>query len=261
MPDDAYLRFVLAGAAVGAGNFLVAWRRAGLPLGWRVGTFLAGTTACGLTGARAYAVIEHGGGWTGTLGVEGGFRLPGAALGLLFGLVVWRAVLLPGIRLGVIGDLGAIAAQFGLAVVRLGCLAEGCCFGTVCDLPWAIRFPPGSPAAAAQMALGLISPADTATLPVHPLQLYFMLLHLALGGFLLWFERRKAYDGQLLLLALLLGDGGKALLEGFRQRIPGVPEQHLRIASAALSAAAALALIVMAIRSRDRRLAARAAER
>ena len=249
---NAYLGFVLAGSAVGAVSFLLAWRRTGLPMGWRVIGFLAGAVASGLAGARAYALVEHGRTWEVAIGVEGGFRLPGAVVGLLLGLVVWRAVFLPRVALGVIGDFGAIAAQFGLAVVRLGCLAQGCCFGTVCDLPWAIRFPLGSPAADTHAALGLIGPADTASLPVHPLQIYFMLLHLGVGACLLRFERRKAYDGQLLLLALLLGDGGKALLEGFRQPIPGVPELHLRVASALLAGVAALALIAMAVRSRRR---------
>jgi phosphatidylglycerol:prolipoprotein diacylglycerol transferase len=256
---DAYLGFVLAGAGVGSGCFVLAWRRAALPVGWRVVGFLAGTVASGLVGARAYAVIERGWTWGMAAGVEGGLRLPGAAVGLLLGLVVWRAVFLPQVALGVIGDLGAIAAQFGLAVARLGCLAQGCCFGTVCSLPWAIRFPLGSPAADTHTVLGLIGPVDTASLPVHPLQIYFMLLHLGVGAFLLAVERRKAYDGQLLLLALVLGDGGKALLEGFRQPIPGMPELHLRVASVALATVAALALTAMTLRSRTRRVDAQIA--
>ena len=39
-------------------------------------------------------------------------------------------------------DILAPALMLGLAFGRLGCFLNGCCFGAVCDLPWAIRFPP-----------------------------------------------------------------------------------------------------------------------
>jgi phosphatidylglycerol:prolipoprotein diacylglycerol transferase len=33
-----------------------------------------------------------------------------------------------------------------MAIGRIGCFLNGCCFGGACDLPWAVRFPYGSPA-------------------------------------------------------------------------------------------------------------------
>jgi len=44
-------------------------------------------------------------------------------------------------------DILAPSAALGLAFGRIGCLLNGCCFGGVCELPWAVRFPFGSPAA------------------------------------------------------------------------------------------------------------------
>ena len=41
-------------------------------------------------------------------------------------------------------DIIAPSAAMGLAIGRLGCFLNGCCFGTTCDLPWAVRFPFGS---------------------------------------------------------------------------------------------------------------------
>jgi len=247
---DPYLGFILAGAAVGAANFLLVWRRAGLPIGGRVLAFVAAAIGSGLLGARGYALIEQGWRWDLAGSFDGGFRLPGAVIGLLIGFPVWRVVFIPDVATGLVGDIGIIATQFGLAVVRLGCLAAGCCFGTVTDLPWAIRFPLGTEAAQVHLSMGLIGPTDTASLPVHPLQLYFMLLHLALGVFLLQFARKKSYDGQVLLLGLLIGQGGKALLEQFRQPIPGAPTFHLQIASAALAAVAAIVLLTVAAQRR-----------
>ncbi len=53
-------------------------------------------------------------------------------------------------------DLFAPALMLGIAVGRLGCLMNGCCFGAVCNEPWAITFPPGSPAYVQQLEKGEI---------------------------------------------------------------------------------------------------------
>ena len=41
-------------------------------------------------------------------------------------------------------DILAPSAAIGLAFGRLGCLLNGCCWGGVCELPWAMRFPFGA---------------------------------------------------------------------------------------------------------------------
>ena len=41
-------------------------------------------------------------------------------------------------------DIIAPSAALGLAIGRIGCFLNGCCFGGTCDLPWAVRFPFGS---------------------------------------------------------------------------------------------------------------------
>lgn len=43
-------------------------------------------------------------------------------------------------------DIIAPSAALGLAIGRIGCFLNGCCHGAVCDAPWALRFPYGSPA-------------------------------------------------------------------------------------------------------------------
>lgn len=42
-------------------------------------------------------------------------------------------------------DIIAPSAALGLAIGRIGCFLNGCCYGGACDLPWAISFPSGSP--------------------------------------------------------------------------------------------------------------------
>lgn len=44
-------------------------------------------------------------------------------------------------------DIIAPSAALGLAIGRIGCFLNGCCYGGVCHLPWAVRFPFSSPAA------------------------------------------------------------------------------------------------------------------
>jgi phosphatidylglycerol---prolipoprotein diacylglyceryl transferase len=74
---------------------------------------------------------------------------------------------------------------------------------------------------------------------VVPLHLYFMLASFAVGVFLLWYRRRKRFDGELLLWFMLLHEGAKAALETFR--VPFIPA--LQWISTGVAIAAALALV------------------
>lgn len=246
---NSYLGFVLAAVAVGIGCLAIAWRAVGLPVGWRFLALAATTAIIGLAGGRLYILLEQWrNGVDATGWLDGGFRLPGAVAGMLVGMAVGQRVFCPEVTLARVLDLGALAAQPALVVVRFGCLAAGCCFGTVSGLPWAMHLPRDSQAGAVHQALHLMGPGDLSTVPVHPLAVYFMLLHLALGAVLLWFRRRQTYDGQLLLVCLVIGQGGKALLETFRQPFPEAPTVHLVAASATIAAVAAIGLVVMALR-------------
>jgi len=58
-------------------------------------------------------------------------------------------------------DVLAPSVALGEGITRIGCFLNGCCHGVACDLPWAVAFPPGSPA---WKAFGEAA--------VHPTQLY-----------------------------------------------------------------------------------------
>jgi phosphatidylglycerol:prolipoprotein diacylglycerol transferase len=51
-------------------------------------------------------------------------------------------------------DLIAPSMMLGLALGRVGCFLNGCCFGGECDCAWAVCFPPESPAYHAQAERG-----------------------------------------------------------------------------------------------------------
>jgi len=108
---------------------------------------------CGLVGARLFYVIQY---WANirkpdlpaTLFSivsisEGGLVVYGSIIGGTLGATVF----LMKNNLPVLAtlDLLAPALLLGCAIGRIGCLMNGCCFGGVSDLPWAVTFPPGSP--------------------------------------------------------------------------------------------------------------------
>jgi len=121
----------------------------------------------GILGARAFYVIqkwseqywpvydEHGIG--ALLGAvvnvaEGGLVVYGGLLGGVVGLVLFvRKYRLP---LLAICDLVAPAMMLGLAIGRIGCLLNGCCYGGACDHAWAVTFPQGTAPYISQVTRG-----------------------------------------------------------------------------------------------------------
>ena len=98
----------------------------------------------GVLGARIFHVIHnwsHYGEnpgqivaiWSGGLEFLGGFILAVATLVVYF----W----IKKRPLFNVLDILAPSAMLGLAIGRLGCLLNGCCFGATCELPWALTFP------------------------------------------------------------------------------------------------------------------------
>jgi phosphatidylglycerol:prolipoprotein diacylglycerol transferase len=73
----------------------------------------------------------------------GGLVVYGAFFGAMLGLgLFWRRHRVP---LLATADLIAPSMLLGLALGRVGCLLNGCCFGGPCDLPWKMTFPWNSP--------------------------------------------------------------------------------------------------------------------
>lgn len=203
-------------------------------------------------GGRLYLLLEVGGPWTiaDFFSYRVGYRQPGAILGLLVGLIVLRPLIYAGIRVGTVADVLAPATAMALTIERIGCFMLGCCFGVECHLPWCIRFPPGSRASIWQARMGMLADPGLESLPVHPLQLYFLVLSFGVFLFLLWFRRRRTYDGQVFLMFIALQESGKALLEQFRaDKWSGTSETLLPAVSAALAVGAIAVLIVNALRA------------
>src|SRR6187551_2774541 len=114
-------------------------------------------------------------------------------------------------------DMAGMVVPLGLGFGRLGCLLAGCCFGETSSVPWALSFPPGSPASEAQSKAHLIPSVGDASLPVHPTQIYESGACFALAALLiLWLHGRKRYDGQVFVAFVASYAAIRFVLELFR---------------------------------------------
>ena len=85
---------------------------------------------------------------------KGGLVIYGGFLGGVLGMVAFFAKF----RLPLLAtaDLVAPSLMLGLAIGRIGCFLNGCCYGGLCDLPWAVSFPAGSPPYVSQVTRGVM---------------------------------------------------------------------------------------------------------
>ena len=117
-----------------------------------------------------------------------------------------------------VGDILAPGIALGYMFGRIGCLLNGCCYGEVCHLPWAIHFPLDHP---------------THGESVHPTQIYDSLLNLVLYIVLAWMFRRRKFDGQVFASYLMLYAVTRSFVEMFRGDYPpdhihsGLTSAHL----------------------------------
>jgi phosphatidylglycerol:prolipoprotein diacylglycerol transferase len=190
----------------------------------------------GLVGARGFYLIQHWQrvGFRGPLDLlalwQGGIVFYGSVIGGVVSILIyWK--LRPFPLLATL-DVLAPAVALGVGIGRLGCFLNGCCYGDVCSLPWALRFPPGSDvwwhqirtgelagismAVIDQVERGIIPATTVWSLPVHPTQLYS-----AIDGFVLcavlsaYFPLRKR-DGQVIALFMMLYPVTRFLIEQLR---------------------------------------------
>jgi len=169
----------------------------------------------GLWGAHLLSLLVHG--WSGGVldlfrFVQGGKSLYGGLLvgGLAAGLY-FHFRKLPVLAYA---DASMPALALGYAVGRIGCFLNGDDYGTLTHVRWAVVYPPGTEAYQAHLARGWISPGDSWSLSIHPVQLYASLLGLAL--FILLANWHPRLPGTRFCAYLVLYGVGRFLMEYLR---------------------------------------------
>jgi len=132
--------------------------------------------------------------WQGGLVFWGGF-LGGALTVIIFALKnkisIWK-----------MGDAFAPALAIGHALGRIGCFFAGCCYGKPNDSFFGVLFPKES-----------LAPCDVKRLPT---QLISAVLLLILFFILKYFWNKKRFDGQVMLVYVILYSLGRFFIEFFR---------------------------------------------
>ncbi|MET4105326.1 prolipoprotein diacylglyceryl transferase family protein [Hymenobacter sp. UYP22] len=190
------------------------WRR-GYPMrSWLVVlacsslAFILGTKLLALSGPEWQLLLS-----TGHWPVSGGRSVLGGAVSGTLMLLALRRPL--GFSWHMF-DAFALPMCVALTIQCVGCLLTGCCFGEPTAGGWGLTYGAGTWPYVAQTTQGTIAADAAHSLPVHPTQLYTLLLCAGVGA-LLVFTRHKPWPGgsrNLLHLGLLLA--GRWLIEFWR---------------------------------------------
>lgn len=144
---------------------------------------------------------------------HGGLVYYGGLIGASLSCILY--IRLKKLPLWKVADVIAPSIALGYVFGRIGCLLNGCCYGKICNLPWAIRFPNQSFAWQQQYLAGLVG-KNSPSLPVHPTEIYDALLNLVTYLGLAWLFRRKKFDGQIFAAYLMCYAVTRSLVESFR---------------------------------------------
>ena len=174
--------------------------------------------AAALVSSRLYVVLQHLDYyrqqpleipqiWKGGLASYGAFV--GGGLAAIF-VARWQRL-----SVGKFLDCCAPAIAVAISIGRIGCFLNGCCYGAVSNLPWAMHFPEDSGPYYNHLHEGLIE-LHQLSLAVHPTQLYESLYALLLFVLLLRFRKYEKRDGELFAILFVLYPLGRFFIEFLR---------------------------------------------
>jgi phosphatidylglycerol:prolipoprotein diacylglycerol transferase len=142
-------------------------------------------------------------------------RSGGVFYGGFLGGLIAAAILIPIYKLNFwkVGDAFAPAIALGQFFGRQGCFAAGCCWGKETDLSWGVHF---SEKAHEMTGVPIFDYTANAPIYLHPTQLYESFAMLLVFGFLYWLHKRKKFDGQILIIYMIIYPLIRFTVEMFR---------------------------------------------
>lgn len=128
----------------------------------------------------------------------------GGILGGIGAILLLNRFFVPQMHRNRVWDIAAVLTAFGYGLLRLGCFLNGCCWGKITAVPWAVQY---------YNPRGLMPYLGV---PVHPVQIYDALVGATLGVLLLVFLLRENCKGRLALLFFALYGLTRICTEQFR---------------------------------------------
>lgn len=168
----------------------------------------------GVLGARLFYVLFHldefVGNWFSTINPFASDEYGIAGLNMYGGIIVaivatYVYCRFRGLSVLDVFDRFAPTVGIGLAVTRIGCFLNGCCFGTPTDLPWGVQFPEGS------LPHHVYGDAF-----IHPAQLYSSFYGLVIFILLHFMLKRRAFAGQVIAMLFMVEAVFRYLIEYVR---------------------------------------------
>lgn len=137
------------------------------------------------------------------------------------GLAYWLFCRMRGLEALALADILITSVLIGMAFGRVGCLLNGCCYGDVSTLPWAITFPRDSVPYNVEIARGLIASDAPFSLPLHPTQIYSSLSSLLLALVTWAYYPFRRTNGEVLAIGWVCYPVTRFIVEFLRGDEPG----------------------------------------
>jgi phosphatidylglycerol:prolipoprotein diacylglycerol transferase len=188
---------------------LFAFFKKTLPL-WKQVAMVLGVALSAWVGARLFHVIWERPAYFRAHPSEvftnfQGMTFYGALIAGFFAVLLFNDLFVPKHLRTRMLDVSAIIAALFYGILRIGCFADGCCWGRLCRYPWAVRF------------FNPSSEMPYLGIPVHPVQLYDAFAGFLIAGILIYL--RKNYEilrGRLVWIFFCLYSVARTLTENFR---------------------------------------------
>jgi phosphatidylglycerol---prolipoprotein diacylglyceryl transferase len=134
-----------------------------------------------------------------------GMTFYGALIAGFFTVLLFNRLLIPQNLRSRMLDVSAILVALFYGILRIGCFADGCCWGRLCRYPWAVRF------------FNPNSEMPFLGVPVHPVQLYDSLAGFLIMGILIHLSRNyETFRGRLIWVFFCLYSVARGVTEYYR---------------------------------------------